>query len=251
VYGKYLRHEEEKKQNWRNGLAGIYAIIFINDTSLVMTKLLTSSRDMKRTIYFSTKKRFAHRLVNNDTGTFNKVQQIRRHRYYDRSYLSDDELDSLSYFNDADVSDNSFSVEDGIMRVNTRDTTYSISLKRNDEDYLKIFNADEVLPEFEYTGKRFTPSYEEVALINKALPEFLTGYFSNFDVKDEASLKGQFFQFVGFVDTAGKRMIYLTCFCEYNKAWKHRLITRNDNPLCLLTVRYDVNADVFLDLQLN
>ena len=56
IEGKYIRHEFEDEIEKEINFGGIYAVSELTDSVLTITKLLTSSHDMKRTMYFRRQK---------------------------------------------------------------------------------------------------------------------------------------------------------------------------------------------------
>ena len=55
-YNKYIEHLSDSNRNCKTyEFGGIYSILVLNDSALVITKLMTSSQDMKRTIFFTDK----------------------------------------------------------------------------------------------------------------------------------------------------------------------------------------------------
>lgn len=56
IEGKYIKHEFEDEIEKEINFGGIYAVSELTDSVLTITKLLTSSHDMKRTMYFRSTK---------------------------------------------------------------------------------------------------------------------------------------------------------------------------------------------------
>lgn len=56
IEGKYIKHSFEDEKDKEVNFGGIYAVTELSERILTLTKVLTSSRDMSRTMYFETKK---------------------------------------------------------------------------------------------------------------------------------------------------------------------------------------------------
>jgi hypothetical protein len=254
IYGKYLRHEADEVHRNYVGLAGIYSVLAMSDTAVIITKVLTSSGDMKRTLHLSTKQIKPLRWQSDSTyykptsGTLHPS-----YGYYSRPSFSPEELDSLSYQNMELLQSDGYNIsEEGILRIEARDSTYFVRLKIDmPDEFIKVFHQDELVEGFPPSWRRFTPSVEDITTINKRLSAFLHDVFREHDVIADVSISDQFKQYAGFRDDQGQSFIYVTCFCDYHRDWKVRLITRDGSQLCFFFVKYNVITGEFHDLILN
>jgi hypothetical protein len=55
IESKYIKHLFENEKGKDENFGGIYAVVELSPSKLTLSKILTSSHDMKRTMYFQTK----------------------------------------------------------------------------------------------------------------------------------------------------------------------------------------------------
>ncbi len=85
---KYLRYQLDSPEEEANyNFGGTYAVVSLTDTTLALTKILTSTRDMKRTIF----------LYNSD---YFKAKMMASMEKYYKGNLNKKTLDSISYLSE-------------------------------------------------------------------------------------------------------------------------------------------------------
>jgi len=85
IEGKYIRHRLERQDEIKKNFGGTYAVTFLSDTTLVLTKVLTSSKDMKRVIHLTLEGRWEKKSSN---------PSYKHRLYYER--LTSNQIDSIS-----------------------------------------------------------------------------------------------------------------------------------------------------------
>ena len=118
-YNRYINHVSKATDPGVRVFSGIYSILELTDTVLVMQELQTSSRDMSRTIYFS-KNPFPA-----------KWQSISTTREYPHRIgpLTPSILDNISRLTDETLFINNFNYSPDSVIIETQDSVYRI--KRN------------------------------------------------------------------------------------------------------------------------
>jgi hypothetical protein len=119
VEGKYIRHQIERKQEIRNNFGGTYAVTLLKDSTLILTKLLTSSRDMKRVIYFTLKPREAIKSPFYRPNLYNKM-------------LTLNQIDSISRLTKEQLFESNFKFIKDTVFIPTKDSLYKIKIKPRD-----------------------------------------------------------------------------------------------------------------------
>ncbi len=203
----------------------ILSVIALTDNSMVLQKLHTSSRDMFRTYYFSTKpEQNAREGMAGGAITYFPSNQ-RSMKFRDMQTLDSVTIDSLSFQYKELLVQDKFDVSDsGVLEIKTRDSTYQIHLRsRAGEEGRRVFSSDERVG-FPNNVKRFTPGDKEVLLAESALKTCVIDNLHESGYEGDFTLDDQFRQFAGYFNAGGQRMIRITAFVSYHRDWRTELV---------------------------
>jgi predicted NUDIX family NTP pyrophosphohydrolase len=242
-YGRYLRHEPVEAKAGVS-FAGIFSVTSISDTSLVLTKLQTSSRDMQRVFFLS------HKLRQRQSRSYARGTVVPPVRI--RKVLSSEELDSISYLSEEGLFTAGFPERDGKARVVTADSVYEVPRRYGNPDaYRRVFAKEEVEDALPDHYGRFTPDLPEVLKAEEAVAAFWKGVLEESGIDYGDPLENQFRQFVGYVDQGGERKLLMFWFCQYHRYWKKRLIHSSDAPYCHFKISFNQRTGKCEDFRLN
>ena len=119
VEGRYIQHKLKKEDQERLNFGGIFSVTEISDSTLALTKLLTSSHDMKRTLYLKPATILTKTEQPNSGGPY----------FYDGTFdaLA---MDSLSKMENDELFNAGFTIlGSNMVHIMTPDTLYVIRLK--------------------------------------------------------------------------------------------------------------------------
>ncbi len=213
----------------------ILCLIALSDSSMVMQKLHTSSRDMFRTYYFSTRPKYPKRVAVLGAPLQYRVEGRENQKFRTRHQLDTTTIDSLSFQFKGPLIGEGFAVSDsGVLKVATADSTYQIRLRsRSGHAGRKIFQAKEPVRQIDH-HERFTPNEDEILFAEATLTGCMQTYLEENGIRQPFSLDDQFRQFVGFVDAKGLRVIRIVAFVTYHRGWQSELVTpENHNGVYL------------------
>ena len=121
VEGRYIQHKLKKEDQERLNFGGIFSVTEISDSTLALTKVLTTSHDMKRTLYLKSSTILTKTEQPNSGGPY----------FYDGT-LDALAMDSLSNMEPDELFDAGFTIlGNNMVHIMTPDTLYVIRLKSN------------------------------------------------------------------------------------------------------------------------
>jgi len=122
---KYIKHTlNDEEDESRFNFGGIYGVTTLTDTTLTLTKLLTSSHNMKRIIHFISSEISLNRYRATPLGAF-----IYGQPYVYRGELDDKTLDSISSFRIEQLFEIGYNFENDTISIQTEDSLYRIKIK--------------------------------------------------------------------------------------------------------------------------
>lgn len=125
---KYIVHELDKEAKDDLNFGGIFSVIELSNSSLTLTKLLTSSHDMRRTLFLKSSSVLTRNGQPNSGGPY---------RY--EGYPDDATLDSISNMDSDALFDAGFTIlQNNMIHIMTPDTLYVIRLDAKNERYVRI-----------------------------------------------------------------------------------------------------------------
>ncbi|MCG8378556.1 MAG: hypothetical protein MI865_03660 [Proteobacteria bacterium] len=118
---KYIEHElDSRNAEVKFNFGGIYAITTLNDSSMTMVKLLTSSRDMTRTINFVSDEKWKSRVYSKTPRIFQ--MDVDEHL-----------LDSIGSLSNEWLFNEGFDLRNDTILFRTADSLYLIKRKRKQD----------------------------------------------------------------------------------------------------------------------
>ncbi|HEX5169890.1 MAG TPA: hypothetical protein VFW11_12015 [Cyclobacteriaceae bacterium] len=120
--GKYINYRLDSKDDETVlNFGGIYAVTNVTDTTLTLTKLLTSTHDMKRIIYLEDSKSYYAHLPNYQTLIYT-------------GKLDQNSLDSISHLHTIELFETGFPVHGDTIFIHTQDSLYRVLRKIEKKD---------------------------------------------------------------------------------------------------------------------
>jgi len=129
IEGRYIKHEFEEEIEKEINFGGIYAVTELTDSILTLTKLLTSSHDMHRTMYFNSisKNPTAKRFVSKYSFGIKPIFSASI-KYYEGK-TDPASLDSISQLSKETLFSNNFIIIHDTIFVHTQDSLYQLLIK--------------------------------------------------------------------------------------------------------------------------
>lgn len=125
---RYIAHQLDKEAIEVLNFGGIYSVTKLNDSTLTLTKLLTSSRDMKRVLHLKSSTILTKTKQPNSGSPF----------IYE-GILSESTIDSLSIMNSDELFNAGFSIlPNNKIHIVASDTLYMITLNATNNRYERI-----------------------------------------------------------------------------------------------------------------
>ena len=118
--GKFIKHNLKREDEIKMNFGGTYAVTALSDTSLVLTKILTSSQDMKKVIYLN----LSGRWGNNTISSAFVPRSLRK--------LNENQIDSISRLSSEVLFERNFFFTTDTLFYPTIDSLYKIKRKRSD-----------------------------------------------------------------------------------------------------------------------
>lgn len=116
IDSKFLNHKlDNYKAEGRLNFGGIYSATELTDSTLVLTKLLTSTNDMSRTIYLK---------------KYDRVPQVAFEPYYYKGPMDERAIDSLGSMSVEDLFISNFNFRNDSVFIQTPDSLYRIKRKK-------------------------------------------------------------------------------------------------------------------------
>lgn len=119
---RYIEHQfHNKEEQDRLKFGGVFSITELDNSTLTLTKLLTSSHDMKRTLHLKSSTILTKKEQPNSGGP-----------YFHDGALDESTIDSLSNMDSDELFNAGFTiVGNNMIHIITPDSLYAIKLKRN------------------------------------------------------------------------------------------------------------------------
>ena len=124
----YIEHKLDKEAKDDLNFGGIFSVTELNNSTLTLTKLLTSSHDMKRTLY-----------LKSSTILTKTKQPNSGAPYFYEGTLNESTIDSLSMMDSDELFNAGFTIlPDNMIHIIASDTLYVIRLKATSNRYERI-----------------------------------------------------------------------------------------------------------------
>jgi hypothetical protein len=212
-YDQYLIHTATTtKRGQHHPFVGIYSVTALNDSTLTLVKLHSSSSDMARILSFRNCK---HPNVKKSISSINLPYES----------IQTSALDSIRYLTVEDLFMNNIFVEDDTARIPTRDTIYTIKMNLGDPfRKVKVFQQDEPVNFYLLTSRHSVP-VDKIKTIDSLAIDFIKKNTQLHHGANEIDSTNPYFrQYVGYSDRNGHNIIYLNAFSDYHSNWKSELI---------------------------
>lgn len=119
VENKYIRHKlNSREEETRSNFGGIYAVTLLTDSTLTLVKLLTSTHDMKRMLYFQESRP--------------KPAIVPRFSFHYQEKPDEKTLDSISRLSNEELFIFGFYVDGDTIIVQTPDSLYRVKRKKRE-----------------------------------------------------------------------------------------------------------------------
>jgi hypothetical protein len=234
-YNRYLVIKDTIHSPNSHKITGTFGITSFNDSTLVLTQLHTSSRDMSRTLTFVS----AHSFRDIKKYTAHDTYGIRypRPAGKKRNLLAPALIDSLTFLSNEVLVLLGHRVGNDTLYINGPDSLYKVRMHRdNPLKKVKIFYENQDVEDHE-AYRRFTLSPDQVPLVDSLAMSYIRKHRDDYyPQKEITSLNSYFRQYVGYVDINGDPIVLLNAFCQYKNNWDESLVQVGLGGVCYFNI---------------
>jgi hypothetical protein len=241
-YHRYLVINDTINHPNPHKFSGTFGITSLNDSTLVLTQLHTSSRDMSRTLTFV------------KAGTFWDTEKYPRYDRYGNTYpvkparrqrilLAPTLIDSLTFLSEEVLVQLGHSEVNDTLYINGPDSLYKVPLHRdNPLRKVKIFHEQQDIDGYEGFS-RFTLPADQIPLIDSLAMNYIKQHRDDYYPQKEInSLKPYFRQYVGYCDVNGDAIVLVNAFCQYKNNWQDSLVQVGLGGVCYFSINVNLKT---------
>jgi hypothetical protein len=234
-----------------SNLDGIYGITFMADSTMTLTKVHTTARDMSKTM---TLVKYDHMLlpVDNDQHQETVIMPTRIGRNTGPITLKESFIDSLTFLSKQELAFLGYRHFNDTLYINTPDTTYKVGMDSyNPLRKVKIFDAGEDIEDYE-AYQKFTLSVEQLLEADSLAMKYIKLHRDDYyPQKEIASLDPYFRQYVGYFDVNGDAIVLLNAFCQYKSNWEDSLVQVGLGGICYFNVSINLTKKEAFSFHVN
>jgi len=249
-YNRYLVIKDTIQSPNSHKITGTFGITSFNDSTLVLTQLHTSSRDMSRKLTFVSAHSF--RDIKEHAADDTYGIRIPRPAGKKRNLLAPAIIDSLTFLSNEVLVLLGHRVVNDTSYINGPDSLYKVRLHRDSPlKRVKIFYENQDVVDYE-AYRRFTLSADQVPLVDSLAMNYIRKHRDDYyPQKEITTLKSYFRQYVGYFDINGDPIVLLNAFCQYKNNWDESLVQVGLGGVCYFNISINLTKKEAFSFHVN
>jgi hypothetical protein len=250
-YNRYLIIEDTSNYPNSHKITGTFGVTSLDDSTLVLTQLHSSSRDMSRTLTFVKGRvlRDTEKYPTYDRyGNLYSVKPARRQR----NLLAPALIDSLTFLSKEVLLLLGHREVNDTLYINGPDSLYKVRLHR-DNPLKRVKILHEGLEIEDYAAyRRFTLSSDQVPLVDSLALNYIRKHRDDYyPQKEITSFNSYFRQYVGYFDINGDPIVLVNAFCQYKNNWDDSLVQVGLGGVCYFNISINLTKKEAFSFHVN